>query len=215
MREDNMKKKLTFIILGFFLLGCSNSSIVIPDISLVDESTAKTLLAQKTLIPNVQYEFSDSIEKGLVIKSNPEIGATAKPDQKVTIFISKGPSKIYATNSNVSWEDSRDKFQYFKDPFIEDGYFILDVELKFYKQFELKDFDSNGGGYGRASITDTFDKVVPLEIETSDKVLDPKDFEQLRIKIPVNDLDVQKPTTLYFQLYFIGETYDMNVSVSW
>jgi hypothetical protein len=210
-----MKKKLTLIFISFLISACSNASIIIPDISLVDENTAKTLLAQKTLIPNVEYEFSDSIEKGLVVKSNPEIGATAKPDEKVTIYISKGPKKIYATNSNVSWEDSRDKFQYFKDPFIEDGYFILDVELKFYKQYELKDFDSNGGGYGRASISDTFDKVVPLQIETNDKVLDPKDFEQLRIKIPVNDLDVQKPTTLYFQLYFKDKTYDMNVSASW
>jgi len=207
--------KISILLLGFLISACANSSIIIPDISLVDESTAKTLLAQKTLIPNIQYEFSDSIEEGLVIKSEPEIGSTAKPDDKITIFVSKGPKKIYASNSNVTWDDSRDKFQYFEDPFIEDGYFVLDVELKFYKSYELLEFEQRNEGYGRASISDTFDKVVPLIIETEDKVLDPKDFEKLRIKIPVKDLDVQKPTTLYFQLYFKDKTYDMNISVSW
>jgi hypothetical protein len=210
-----MINKISILLLGFLISACANSSIIIPDISLVDESTAKTLLAQKTLIPNIQYEFSDSIEEGLVIKSEPEIGSTAKPDDKITIFVSKGPKKIYASNSNVTWDDSRDKFQYFEDPFIEDGYFVLDVELKFYKAYELLEFEKRNEGYGRASISDTFDKVVPLIIETEDKVLDPKDFEKLRIKIPVKDLDVQKPTTLYFQLYFKDKTYDMNISVSW
>jgi len=211
-----MVKKVSVILLSAFLVACASSSIVIPDISKVDEATAKTLLAQKSLIPNIEYEFSDSIDAGLVIKSDPAIGTTAKSDDKIIIYVSKGPKRITATDSNITWDDSRDKFQYYEEPYIEDGYFIVDVELKFYKKYELEGFEDNGNkGYGRASISDTFDKVVPLVVETEDKILDPKDFEKLRIKIPVGDLDVQKPTTLYFQIYLKGKKYDMNVSASW
>jgi hypothetical protein len=211
-----MIKKISLVLLSALLVACASSSIIIPDISKVDEATAKTLLAQKSLIPNIEYEFSDSIDAGLVIKSDPVIGSKAKPDDKILIYVSKGPKKISATDSNVTWEDGRDKFQYYQDPYIEDGYFVLDVELKFSKNYELENFEDNGSkGYGRASISDTFDKVVPVIVETEDKLLDSKDYEKLRIKIPVGDLDVQKPTTLYFQIYFKGKTYDMNVSATW
>ena len=211
-----MIKKISVIVLSTLLVACASTSIVIPDISKVDEATAKTLFAQKSLIPSIEYEFSNTVDEGLVIKSVPEIGATAKPDDKVIIYVSKGPKKITATDSNVTWDDGRDEFQYYEHPYIEDGYFILDVELKFYKKYELEYFEDNGNaGYGRASISDTFDKVVPVIVETEDKVLDPEDFEKLRIKIPVGDLDVKKPTTLYFQIYLKGKDYDMNVSASW
>jgi len=32
--------------------------------------------------------------------------------------------------------------------------------------------------------------------------------------ISVKDLDVQKPATLYFKMYFKGKTYDMNTSAT-
>ena len=54
----------------------------------------------------------------------------------------------------------------------------MDLEFKFHKQYELEEFDSNGGaGYGRASISDTFDKVVPVIIKADDKILDPKNMK--------------------------------------
>ncbi len=131
------------------------------------------------------------------------------------IYISKGPKKITSSDSNAGWDDARDKFEFYA-PYIEDGFFVLETEFKFHKKYELMYFDDNdGAGNGRASITDTFDKVVPLRVETEDKILDPNKLEQLTIKIPVKDLDVQKPTTLYFTLYFKDKDYDMNISISW
>ena len=212
-----MIKKVSVILLSTVLVACASSSIIIPDISNVDEATAKTLLAQKSLIPSIEYEFSDSIDTGLVIKSDPEIGATTKPDNKVLIYISKGPKRITTSDSNVTWEDGRDEFEYYDSgAYIEDGYFVLETEFKFHKKYELLDFEYNGGeGYGRASISDTFDKVVPLIIETEDKILDPSKLEKMTIKIPLNDLDVQKTTTLYFELNFEGKDYKMSMIASW
>jgi hypothetical protein len=210
-----MIKKISLILLSTFLVACASSSIIIPDILKVDETTAKTLLAQKSLIPSIEYDYNYAIAEGLVFKTDPEIGATVKKDDKVIVYISKGPKKITSSDSNAGWEDSRDKFEFYA-PYIEDGFFVLETEFKFHKKYELMYFDENGGaGNGRASISDTFDKVVPLRVESEDKILDPSKLEQLTIKIPVKDLDVQKPTTLYFQIYFKGKDYDMNVSASW
>jgi len=210
-----MIKKVFLVFLCLVISACSNSSIIIPDISLVDESTAKTLLAQKTLIPNVQYEFSDTVNEGLVIKSIPEIGATAKPDDKIVIYISKGRKKITTLDSTMTGNDSRDDYEFYA-PYIEDGYFVIETEFKFHKKYELSYFEKNGGkGFGRASISDTFDKVVPLIIETEDKILDPSKLEKMTIKIPVNDLDVKKPTNLYFELNFEGKKYKMSIIASW
>ena len=210
-----MIKKFSVILLSTFLVACASSSIVIPDISKVDEATAKTLLAQKSLIPSIEYEFSDSVDTGLVIKSDPEIGATAKPDDKVLIYISKGPKRITTSDSTMTHNDSRDEYEFYA-PYIEDGYFVIETEFEFHKKYELLYFDKNGGkGFGRASISDTFDKVVPLIIETEDKILDPSKLEKMTIKIPVNDLDVQKPTTLYFELNFVGKDYKMSMITSW
>jgi beta-lactam-binding protein with PASTA domain len=57
-------KRILLIISSLVLVSCAASTVVIPDISSVDEATAKTLLSQKTLIPSIEYEFSDSIYKG-------------------------------------------------------------------------------------------------------------------------------------------------------
>jgi hypothetical protein len=207
-------KRILVVVASLVLVACAGSNVVIPDISSVDESTAKTLLAQKSLIPSIEYEFSDSVEKGLVIKTDPKIGSSLKQDEKVKIWISKGPRKITSSASSVEWENGADKYEFYA-PYIEDGILIIDSEMIFSKKYELKDYENTGEGYGRASITDTFAKTVPLAIETDDKIFNAKTMESFKIKIPVNDLDVQKPTTIYIEFYLTTNEYKMNFSISW
>jgi hypothetical protein len=207
-------KRIFILMASLALVACAGSNVVIPDISSVDESTAKTLLSQKTLIPSIEYEFSDSVEKGLVIKTDPIIGSTVKQDEKVKIWISKGPRKITSSASSVEWESGADKFEFYA-PYIEDGILIIDSEMTFSKKYELKDYEKTSEGYGRASITDTFAKTVPLAIETDDKIFSANTLESFKIKIPVNDLDVQKPTTIYIEFYLTTNEYTMNFSISW
>jgi hypothetical protein len=56
---------------------------------------------------------------------------------------------------------------------------------------------------------------VPLAIETEDKIFSANTLESFKIKIPVNDLDVQKPTTIYIEFYLTTNEYTMNFSISW
>ena len=59
---------------------------------LKDESllNAEVYLGRNGILYELKYEFSDTIEKGHVINSNPKQEATVKPDEMVTLTISKG-----------------------------------------------------------------------------------------------------------------------------
>ena len=51
---------------------------------------AEVYLGRNGILYELKYEFSDTIEKGHVINSNPKKGTTVKPDEIVTLTISKG-----------------------------------------------------------------------------------------------------------------------------
>ena len=51
---------------------------------------AEVYLGRNGVLYELKYEFSDSIEKGQVISSDPKKGTTVKPDEIVTLTISKG-----------------------------------------------------------------------------------------------------------------------------
>lgn len=59
---------------------------------LKDESllNAEVYLGRNGILYELKYEFSENIEKGHVINSNPKQEATVKPDEIVTLTISKG-----------------------------------------------------------------------------------------------------------------------------
>ena len=51
---------------------------------------ASVYLGRNGILYELKYEFSDNIEKGHVISSNPKEGTTVNPDDKITLTISKG-----------------------------------------------------------------------------------------------------------------------------
>ena len=51
---------------------------------------AEVYLGRNGILYELKYEFSENIEKGHVINSNPKQEATVKPDEMVTLTISKG-----------------------------------------------------------------------------------------------------------------------------
>ncbi len=66
---------------------------VMPFLEEVDEDIAMELLNKKNLELDIQveYEFNSTIDKGLVLRSNPEKGAELKSGDTVTLYVSKGP----------------------------------------------------------------------------------------------------------------------------
>ena len=214
-------RRVTVISLVALALTACGSSLVVPDIKGVDEATAKTLLAGKGLIPAIEQKFSDTVESGQVIKTVPAAGSSVEPDSRIRVIISKGPSRIDASDSSIEWYSLgyQDDDWNFSSPYIEDGVLKIECQPKFAVSMSWRDPQSNGAGFGRASISDTFDKTVPVSIEFSKQTWPADARQNITLSVPVSDLDVQQPTTLYLELYtkVNGDDTDLkiNFSISW
>ena len=55
------------------------------------ENSVTSYLHEKKLIPDIKREYSDTVEKGLVISQSPKPGVPLKEGDKVTIVVSDGP----------------------------------------------------------------------------------------------------------------------------
>lgn len=66
------------------------SPIKLKDLKNESLLNASVYLGRNGILYELKYEFSDTIEKGHVISSNPKEGTTVKPDELITLTISKG-----------------------------------------------------------------------------------------------------------------------------
>jgi cold shock CspA family protein len=203
----NMKKRIsgTFAVLlsALLLITACSSGTKVPDVSGSDVETAKTVLATLGFVPTVSEEVSESVEAGIVIESDPAAGETLSPGSKVELTVSKGPKRITVTNGTASWSGvGVDENWAFDFPYIEDGTLHLTFSnVKFDAKVKWWDPNKNGNGFGQASITDTFNKKVPLDIKWQRQSSAKGQAQLIEIKVPINDLDVQKPTTMYLRLF--------------
>lgn len=66
------------------------SPIKLKDLTGQSLLSASVYLGRNGILYELKYEFSDKVEKGHVISSNPKEGTTVNPDDKITLTISKG-----------------------------------------------------------------------------------------------------------------------------
>ena len=66
------------------------SPIKLKDLKNESLLNASVYLGRNGILYELKYEFSNTIEKGHVISSNPKEGTTVKPDELITLTISKG-----------------------------------------------------------------------------------------------------------------------------
>lgn len=225
-----MKKVVALLLVVCLLcglVGC-RKGITIPDVSQTDESTCKTLLAGKGLIPKVEYQYDDKVEKGLVIDTMPTIGSKVYEDDIVTVIVSKGKRRYDLADAlgamynvtgiqNFSWgDDGQKQTKGFYGPYVEEEYLYIEMFLccKSYSQIEFYD------DFGSASITDTFDKTVPIKVIYSSKKVDNNGGKtSFKVKIPLSDLGVQKPTNLYIEFDFLvagkRQTFKAEFDLTW
>ena len=204
-----MKTKFLGVFTGLIsvllLAACGAGGVKIPDLSGTDLDSAKTLVTNLGLVATVTEQYSDEVETGLVMKTNPPAGTTVDQSSKLKIIISKGPKMITSKDSQISWTNvsyyGSDDWN-FSSPFIEDGKLKINCnDVKLAASINWREDQDNGYGYGLASITDTFDKSIPLKLLWDRKYVSYGQKQDLEIVIPVTDLDVKKPTTLYLKLY--------------
>lgn len=198
--------------------------IAIPEVKGLDETTAKSLLAGKGLVPKVEYEYDDDVEEGQVIKTSPSIGSGANRDDIITIYMSKGPSEFYLYDS-VGWMDNvygindfswEKETKGFYTPYVKEGFLYIDMYLYCKSNYKLAFYKD----FGTASINDTFDKTVPIQIiYDNEKVNNTGKRTEFTAKIPLSDLGVQKPTNIYLNFDFLvagkRQTFNASFDLSW
>lgn len=184
-------KRMVCVLLAFILLGCS-TKVVIPDVIGADETTAKTILTDNGIVPIVEYDYNQEFTEGIVYKMQPQVNSKVEKNSKVTISVSKGKELIYSTDSVLSWYHvygSESDYWEFENPYIERGYLIVNLTPTINSKYPFEWEE-----YGYASINDTFSKSVPIRFKP---ISNNGDY---MLEIPLDDLDVKKPTTLYIQL---------------
>ena len=176
--------------------------LTVPDIVNTEELVAKNILSSNGLIPVVETEYNDDIEAGKIIRTSPDVGQSVEKNSKVTIYVSKGVKYIVASNSNLSYHsisNEKDNWE-FQMPYIDEGTLYIECYPLFMEDVKWYPYTEEMGGIGRASISDTFDKTVPISIITSQETIKAGERGEITLKIPLSDLDVQQPTTMYVQL---------------
>lgn len=188
----------------------------------LDEETAKQMIMSQGLIPVVSYEYDDIVNEGFAIKTSPSSGSAVEEGEQVEIIVSKGPRVRISASSYMNWKyvgDGHDCWEFYS-PRIEDNTLIIECHnVTLYKTFEWQDTYNNGWGNGEACLNDTFDKTVPIQVCYSDKNVQYNEPFSVTIKIPLSELNTDRPTDLYMQLYYmVGESrysIKLDVSMTW
>jgi hypothetical protein len=207
-KKQNVKNKrkiitiVYFIFLGimFFLLFKITilNKVEIPSLYKKSEDTAVTILENKGLITNVEYRYNDDVNEGYVISTYPNADKKVNKNSIVKIYVSKGPKTIVSEQTTYSWyyiSNNSDDWSCDK-PYIDNttGNLYIDCNPTFGASFTWESF-------GNASINDTFDKKVPISIIYDNEDVVKGEEQSITLKIPINDLEVKKPTDLYLELF--------------
>lgn len=227
-----MKKTIGIFLVLIMLIGlCAcgttepevNNSITIPDVVEVDQTSGLNALSSLGFIPKVEEMYDDNIEAGYIIKCYPACGANVEKGSKVTVYVSKGASTISAKSSYMNWtyitHGVEDDWE-FRNPYIEEGVLYLHCHnVTFGTAMEWRDRYDKGHASGTASINDTFDKVIPVTLEYSQRTAKANESQDFTIEVPLADLDVDKPTDLYFRIGITANGEDtnlyFNISMTW
>lgn len=195
--------------------------LYVPDVTGLDESTAKTILATNGLIPLVEYQYGD-YDKDTVMYTEPYANKTVEPNQQVKLFVSKGPAFIESSDSRISWwnlSDMDDDWNFYS-PFIEyDVLYIHCYDVVLFADIEWKDEYNYGHMIGEAVVNDIYDKVVPIKANYQKQTWESGEHQDFLLEIPLGDLDIDKPTSMEIELYAYvnGENrhIKLNFSISW
>jgi serine/threonine-protein kinase len=276
---------ISMILLVTTLCSCGQEMIVVPDVSLTDSDTAKTVISNKGLIPVIMEEYNDEVDSGVVIRTEPENGTEVDESEKIVIYVSKGPQMkmpnvknmeeeaaveklkdlgittsvkyvfsddvdeglvidtnlkvgeiidedtsvsltvskgsqyIYSKDSTITWHnygDNQDNWE-FEGPYIDcdENMLIINCEPTFGTSVELKESNSSSGlAFANASLNDTFNKTVPAEVDCDSLIMYSGTTYTMVLKIPLSELDTEKPTDIYLEIYTPADKPNINISFS-
>ncbi|MFS0751895.1 Stk1 family PASTA domain-containing Ser/Thr kinase [Oceanobacillus sp. 1P07AA] len=85
---------LALLITGITVFATQPKDIPMPDVIEMDSADAKQTLEENNLEVEEEEVFSDEIENGLVVRTDPNAGRTVKEGSTVTIFVSQGQERV-------------------------------------------------------------------------------------------------------------------------
>lgn len=106
-KNKKKKKKKWIILLILFILLASGiaalfiipgilqpEDVTVPDVSEMEYDEAVEELEMHNLSAEEELIFSEEIEEGLVVRSDPRAGRTVKEESTITLFVSQGKEKV-------------------------------------------------------------------------------------------------------------------------
>lgn len=191
------------VIFALLLSACS-SGVTLGDYEGSSAAVAEISLANMGLIPKVKNEYSDFIPEGQVIRTEPLAGSQMNQGESVSVIVSSGPRIVYPAQYQINWTNKVGgadiDWRFNADPFVRENTLVVHLDLKMSRDMYWHETRS-GMGFGEASITDTFDKVVPLRIVLEQEATPANQLQTVSLQIPISDLDVKRPTTIYVKLF--------------
>lgn len=201
--------------------GDGAATIKIPDITGLDETTAKTFIVAKGLIPKIVYDYDNTQEKGNVVKTSPEIGAKVSEDTTVTVTVSKGP-RYYSSVESTAYIKSItdvDPFVWGKDvgydkatkrfynPYVEEGFLYIQIFIKCTSRYKIefcRADDEATSTYGLASLNSDFSDLMTTVVLFDDYKVDNYGEEtSFKVKISLDDIGTEKPKDVYIKVPFL------------
>ncbi|MBT2598758.1 MULTISPECIES: Stk1 family PASTA domain-containing Ser/Thr kinase [unclassified Oceanobacillus] len=85
---------LALLITGITVFATQPKDIPMPDVIEMYSEEAKQILEENNLEVEEEEVFSDEIENGLVVRTDPNAGRTVKEGSSVTIFVSQGQERV-------------------------------------------------------------------------------------------------------------------------
>ncbi len=214
---------LFFVVSLLFLFNACEKEpegITIPDLVGTEENVAKNVLSANGLIPTIKYINDDDIEKGFVVKTYPAANEILPLNNKIFVYVSSGPSFIQSLDARIEWwhisDYGEDDWQ-FENPYISEGIlYIPCYDVIFSKSITWQDRYDEGEIGGIASVTDTFDKIIPVSAKYEKRSWKAGESQDFILEIPINDMETDKPTDIYLELYTDDfESVRVNFYMTW
>ncbi|MCQ2554258.1 MAG: PASTA domain-containing protein [Clostridia bacterium] len=216
-----MKKAIIIIllfVLCFTAFACGEKEVLtIPDIVNVDEATAKTVIASNKMIPEVSYIYDNNIEKGKVIGTNPKIGSEVDENQKITLFVSLGPSYVVSSTATIGWYNisSKEDAWSLKVPYIRNGVMYIECEVAFGVDTTWKDDKGTGELFGTAKVQEGAAMAVPVKARYVHKSNKAGEKQSFTIEVPLDNFTNDRPTYMDIELQLDNKPVKLDFTIKW
>lgn len=205
-------KKLIVIIVLCLLISCKKS-IIVPDLTAVYVEDARKVVTENKLIPEIEYIFSNSVEKDYVISTEPILGSNVEENSRILLKVSKGYLYKISDNALISWIESNfqnDESWSFDLPIVKQGKIEIIVYPLLSNKQNLTFRDYCNVKYNTDN-SDTF--ICNIDSSKYDQ------FNKIVINIDLKNNDFNLPTNLFIDTYFdvdgVERTTSLKFTIEW